>query len=67
MNIMKITKKAAREGINETDEALSILHEPFINATDVKKLKIMKMINKLLDERLVFMKARDAKGTNKKA
>lgn len=45
----------------ETDEALPILRDPLLSVRDAKKPGVMKMINKLLDERLSFMKVRDEK------
>lgn len=54
-----MTKKEAKEKIKDIDDKLSILRESWMDSNEAKKDSWMSKINKVLDERLVVMKARD--------
>lgn len=51
--------KRAKKDILELDDSHGLLRENWLAATEVKKAKYMKLIDKMLDERLLLMAARD--------
>lgn len=64
MKVSKETRKEAMQEIKEIDEGLSLLREGWLSAKESNKLKHLKLINKMLDERLICMAKRDGKNSN---
>lgn len=59
---MKLKGKALKDvnkEIKEIDDALSLLRENWLVCSEKNKRKYMKLIDKMLDERLICMSKRD--------
>lgn len=55
------TKKEIKAEIQEIDDSLGLLRENWLVCSEKNKTKYMRLINRLLDERLICMSERDAK------
>jgi hypothetical protein len=53
--------KQAKKDIEEIDESLSLLRDNWLVCSEKNKVKYQKLIDRMLDERLICMAARDGK------